>query len=217
MLDIQQVLEKYPVAMSAHPLADPRISRTRAALESALLELLCDHDLAQITVRHITQRAGVNRSTFYEHYASVDDLASSAGETLFDRLIAAAPVVGARHGDTDDNQAVSALASLFAHVADHANLYRALVGDGGSAHVVNHIHQRLTIATHVNLTHPENSQDETHEADPTEIPQDYPAAFLSGALLGTILDWLRRDCPGTPQEMSAAIWPLLQAAATAAA
>ena len=30
---------------------------------------------------------------------------------------------------------------------------------------------------------------------------------LAGAVLGTITDWLRRDCPGTPEEIGAAIWP----------
>ncbi|MDH6214889.1 TetR-like C-terminal domain-containing protein [Streptomyces pseudovenezuelae] len=39
-----------------------------------------------------------------------------------------------------------------------------------------------------------------------ETPHDPVAAFLAGAVLGTVIDWLRRDCPGTPEEIGAAIW-----------
>jgi hypothetical protein len=53
----------------------------------------------------------------------------------------------------------------------------------------------------------------THAGDPPEIPQDSQAAFFAGALLGIVLDWLRRGCPGSARQMSAAIWPLLAASA----
>lgn len=47
---------------------DPRIARTRQLLEDAFMELLHNERFEAITVRDITQRAGVNRATFYAHF-----------------------------------------------------------------------------------------------------------------------------------------------------
>lgn len=104
---------------------------------------------------------------------------------------------------------------MFSHVAEHARLYRALVGDGGSGRVINHMHRRLTIAIHVNLGSAESAR-RGHADDPSQVPHDPEAAFLAGALVGVILEWLRRGCPGTAQQMSVRIWPLLTGAASAA-
>jgi AcrR family transcriptional regulator len=76
--------------MPARPM-DPRTRRSRAALETALRELIAERDLSQISVSDITKRAGVNRSTFYEHYTDVHDLAAAACTTVFDALVAASP------------------------------------------------------------------------------------------------------------------------------
>lgn len=47
---------------------DKRIVRTRRWLSQAFLELLAEKDLQAITVRDITEKAAVNRATFYAHY-----------------------------------------------------------------------------------------------------------------------------------------------------
>ena len=53
---------------------DRRVRRTRMRLQQAMLELLKEKDARSITVRELTQRADVNRGTFYAHYKDVFDL-----------------------------------------------------------------------------------------------------------------------------------------------
>ncbi|MCA9941516.1 MAG: TetR/AcrR family transcriptional regulator [Anaerolineales bacterium] len=48
---------------------DPRARRTRRLLTQAFVELLEEKTPQAITVRDITQRANVNRATFYAHFA----------------------------------------------------------------------------------------------------------------------------------------------------
>src|SRR5512140_2583573 len=48
---------------------DPRIKRTRALLEDAFMLLLEERGFQAVTVQDITERAGVNRATFYAHFA----------------------------------------------------------------------------------------------------------------------------------------------------
>ncbi|MBE9474579.1 MAG: TetR/AcrR family transcriptional regulator [Chloroflexi bacterium] len=47
---------------------DPRILRTRKLIESSFLELLEEEDFQSITIQDITDRATINRSTFYAHF-----------------------------------------------------------------------------------------------------------------------------------------------------
>lgn len=47
---------------------DPRVKRTRKLLQQAFRELLAEKDFAALTVQDITERAEVNRATFYAHF-----------------------------------------------------------------------------------------------------------------------------------------------------
>jgi len=53
---------------------DPRKKRTRQLLEKAFVELLGEKGFQAITVQDITERAGVNRATFYPHFDDKYDL-----------------------------------------------------------------------------------------------------------------------------------------------
>ncbi len=48
---------------------DPRVKRTQALIQQAFGELLAEKGFQSITVQDITQRAEINRATFYAHFA----------------------------------------------------------------------------------------------------------------------------------------------------
>jgi AcrR family transcriptional regulator len=47
---------------------DPRVKRTRQLLEQAFMDTLREKGFQTVTVQDITERAGVNRATFYAHF-----------------------------------------------------------------------------------------------------------------------------------------------------
>ena len=53
---------------------DRRIRRTKRLLRQALAELMNEKDFKDITVKEITDRADLNRGTFYFHYTDTYDL-----------------------------------------------------------------------------------------------------------------------------------------------
>jgi AcrR family transcriptional regulator len=173
-------------------------------LESALLELITERDLTRISVSDLTKRAGVNRSTFYEHYADVHDLAAAACTALFDELIATGPA-SVRRPPPDGGPRSNPLPGFFAHVAQHADLYRALLGDDGSARVINHLLHRMASAA--------RARRRPTDAAPEAASHDPSHAFIAGAVLGTVIDWLRHGCPGSPEGIGAAVWSHILAAA----
>ncbi|ALP38418.1 hypothetical protein ASL14_21815 [Paenibacillus sp. IHB B 3084] len=47
---------------------DPRVKKTRQLLKDAFISLVQEKDFEFITIRDITEKATVNRATFYAHF-----------------------------------------------------------------------------------------------------------------------------------------------------
>ncbi|ACV22877.1 DNA-binding transcriptional repressor FabR [Slackia heliotrinireducens] len=56
---------------------DPQSAAT-SRIEAAFWRLLEEVGYSEITVRRISQAAGINRNSFYYHYESMEDLARKA-------------------------------------------------------------------------------------------------------------------------------------------
>ena len=75
-----------PLPLSV-PEEDRRVRRTKTRLRQALTQLLAEKDLRSITVRELTDRADVNRGTFYAHYKDIYDMLEQYENQLFDSLV----------------------------------------------------------------------------------------------------------------------------------
>lgn len=60
---------------------------TAIRMDEALLELLSKKDLAYITVKEICEKAKVNRSTFYLHYETIDDLLVESAQHIINQFV----------------------------------------------------------------------------------------------------------------------------------
>lgn len=63
-----------------------RVRLSKTMLKNALLDLLREKDIAQVSVTEICQRAQINRTTFYKHYGSQYELLDDAMNDFFDEL-----------------------------------------------------------------------------------------------------------------------------------
>ncbi|MCY7718063.1 TetR/AcrR family transcriptional regulator [Bacillus altitudinis] len=69
------------------PKKDPRILRTRQLIVDSFLSLASEKDFNHITVRDITEKATINRATFYAHFDDKFDLLhSTITNTFTDKL-----------------------------------------------------------------------------------------------------------------------------------
>ncbi|GAA4960461.1 AcrR family transcriptional regulator [Nonomuraea thailandensis] len=194
-------------ASSTPTSGDRRVRRTQAALARALLQLVEEQDLSRITVADVAEHAGVSRSTFYDHYRDVHELAEAACTAMIDNLIEALP--GDFNVADPAEEATQSLEAFFASLAEHAGLYRALLGPQGSARVADHIRHRSTVAIQERLREAIDGAGVPERARAVlDLPLDVPAAFTAGALIGVAAEWLRGGCPRSPAEMAALTWPL---------
>ena len=68
------------------PKTDRRTRRTRQALYHGLIQLLEDKPVAEISVKELCQVCDLNRSTFYLHYASVQELLEAMEQEILEGL-----------------------------------------------------------------------------------------------------------------------------------
>ena len=65
---------------------DRRVAKTRAALRSALIDLVVERGLAGISVGDLCARADVTRTTFYNHFKSKEELVESIEDEIIAEL-----------------------------------------------------------------------------------------------------------------------------------
>ena len=57
-----------------NPKEDRRVRRTQKLLKESLVQLMSEKAFKDITIKDITERADLNRGTFYLHYSDTYDL-----------------------------------------------------------------------------------------------------------------------------------------------
>ncbi len=170
---------------------DPRARRTQARLGEAMIDLVREKPFEAITVQELLARAGVSRSTFYEHYRDKDDLFLSSSERLLDWLVAIIPST-ARASDR-----VLPVRELFAHVAEMDEFVRGMLESGQLA-----AFQELAQGYFARAI--EQRFAELPRAASLPAARRAPLAqALAGGLLTMMWWWLENGRPGSPEEMDA--------------
>lgn len=90
-------------------------------MKAALLELMKEKDFEKITVRSICERAGVNRGTFYSHYADIYAMIEDAENYLNKDLIAIAEKWSQEYTE-DHRQAL--FIEYLRYIKNHSYFYR---------------------------------------------------------------------------------------------
>jgi AcrR family transcriptional regulator len=111
--------------------ADRRIRKTKDRVRQALITLLLEKDLKDITVSELTESADINRGTFYLHYRDVPDLFREIEEEMVEEF--------SRHIVKYKNHSAllrtPVLGDLFRYVAMNGDICRALLRSRDSTFV----------------------------------------------------------------------------------
>lgn len=167
------------------------------------MELARERSLDEITVAHIADRAGVNRSSFYQHYSDKEVL-------LADALDSAVELAGA--GLREISGPVSGppkeLATYLRHIQENASLYARVLGDHGSAVVIARMRAHIERVAMESIARADaNGYD--------GVPIDVVAAGITGSALGVVRAWLQK-APLPPVETAVDwLWRLLLGPGTA--
>jgi len=160
---------------------DRRVRRTRRAFHAAVLALVMETPLEDLTVTAITEEAGLRRATFYLHYDSKEDLLLAALSDEFDGLAGAVASAGGFGVE-------AGCVALFAHTKEKERLYRRVLAD---ATVAAALRTRLAGVAG------------------GAVDSEIAAQFAAGALVGVVLWWLAQAEPRSPGAMGREVFGLL--------
>jgi AcrR family transcriptional regulator len=164
---------------------DARQVRSRNALTGALLELLEEKPFDQLTIREISARAGTGYATFFRHYATKEALLSDvASEEIADLLNRTLPVL-------HDASSYESTRALCRHVADHRNLWVALL-TGGAAGILRD--EFIRQARYL----PREFSDVK-----SWLPSDLAVVYGAGATMDLLAWWLAQDESYSPEQIAA--------------
>lgn len=100
---------------------DPRVKRTRQLLQQAFLKLLQEKGFTRISIQDITERATVNRGTFYAHFADKHALMDSILREQFQQVIAGKLPATARWDRRSLGLLIQATAEYFEAMHGHCS------------------------------------------------------------------------------------------------
>lgn len=179
---------------------DQRTRLTRNLLEGALVALMGEKPLKDISVRELCQRAGVNRSTFYLHYYDIydlmEDMERQIGEEVFHTL-------GKGPFGSDQSTFSSFYTTLFGLLGRNAELCAILLGENGDKDFVARLFAQV------------------REKCVGEWSRLYPAAtraqvetcftFTSAGSVGILRTWLDSGCRVEAAEVARQVERLVNA------
>ncbi len=99
--------------------SDPRVKRTRRLIQDAFLELLQEKGFAAISIQEITERATVNRGTFYAHFADKNALIEAIIREQFQQAVASMLPPTARWSRRSLGLLIQAEADFFQEMHSH--------------------------------------------------------------------------------------------------
>lgn len=167
---------------------DLRVRYTRETLRKSLLELMGSNPIDRITVTDICRKAGVNRGTFYKHYASPYDLLAQIQDELYQSILKTVIKTLA------ENVNASVLEEIFAAIAEQGDLCRVLLSENGDKDFLGKI---LSIA-HDRVV---ESWKEKFKLKDTES-FDMIYTFVASGSVGVIRSWVNGGLKKSPKEMA---------------
>ena len=181
-------------------LEDLRVRRTRKLLQKALLEAASEKGFAHVTVSDITERAMVNRATFYRHYEDKYDLLEQYMKELSE-------FIDSEEAETSpDKQTMPSLdtpppglVKLLQHMQANVDFYRVMLGRQGDPAFC-----AQSFRSYIEEGYRRILSSQASQSDPNRPPIDLTVSYLLSAGVGAIVWWLESPQPCSPEQM--AVW-----------
>ena len=174
---------------SATKKTDRRIVRTRDRLGDALIALIQEKPFESVTVQEVLNRAGVSRSTFYQHFEDKNDLFLSDAADFLEKL----STVLSRRGDR--SKRVAPVGEFFEHVAQSRGIYSALVA-------ANRLHDFLDLAQEYFARGIEQRFKEIPASSSIAPKQRVAMAQAhAGAMISLLTWWVQAGAKGSAADM----------------
>lgn len=178
---------------------DRRIVRTQQQLRAAMLALAEEKAIATITVKGLTERAGLNRGTFYLHYQGIEDFCEQLKEETLEDYHAIIKKLSYYIGSKEPfvDPPVGFL-KPFEYIREHRDFFNIFMGPNSNdrfSQQMTELLQHQFQAAYLARRHPDEQAD-------IPVQQLYLFAYLASAYVGSLQLWIQRDFDLSAREMA---------------
>jgi AcrR family transcriptional regulator len=171
--------------------------QTRDKLKQAGLEVLIEAGYADLTIKAVTDRADLGYGTFYLHFSDKDDLvwaivydiAETQRQMIDERLV----------GVPFPRREYLSWVYLFEYLTTVREGFVATMGSQGSAKLLQRYMDYLAALHESNLR-------SGHFSANLNLPPDFLAQYMTGALMRLLLWWAENPNPYTPEDMAKMVY-----------
>jgi AcrR family transcriptional regulator len=187
-------------------LEDLRVRRTRKLLQKAMLEAASEKGFTHVTVSDITERAMVNRATFYRHYEDKYDLLTKYMEEL------SGLIEDEGESDLGNETAQSpdtpprGMVKVLQHIQANADFYRVMLGKQGDP-----AYCAQTFRDYIEQGYRRIISNGDSKLESSQPPISLTVSYLLSAGIGAIVWWLESSQPYTPEQMATWLYQLSRA------
>lgn len=180
---------------------DRRVTRTKRMIRDAFTQLLEEKGFEEITVKDITEKADINRGTFYLHYESKYDLLEKSETEILEEMTGILKKINPNliiHSQSQ-NEPIPFLVKLFEMIKINSDFMTVILGPKGNSFFQVKFKNFLKDNFLINflpqvIKHSKN--------DSFLVPLEYLMAYISSAHLGVIQQWLEDGMQQSPEEMA---------------
>ena len=175
-----------------------RIALTKELIHRAFIELLKKEDIHKISIRELCDNAGINRTTFYNHYGSQYDVLSEITDNYLSEISETIEDIIPK----DKADVLHRVTLVFSYIEQNIEISRLLIQnniDESFAHKLFSLPKiEVLLEEYIGIS---NNQSHTQEI----------ATFAIYGSYKLLSDWISQDIRVSPDEMAKLILSLSQA------
>ena len=169
---------------------DERVIKTKKLIKTALSELIQEKGFDHVSITDLTQRANINRGTFYLHYQDKYDLLEKFENEVLDDINTNAENFIKSIKDIDflgedfSNEIKPFINKVFTYIKENYIIIKVILGPKSDMRFQNKIKKALNIL----LT--EKGWDNYFDSQNTFVSKNYFISYLVSAHIGVIRQWI---------------------------
>ena len=169
---------------------DERVIKTKKLIKTALSELIQEKGFDHVSITDLTQRANINRGTFYLHYQDKYDLLEKFENEVLDDINTNAEnfIKSIKYidflGEDFSNEIKSFINKVFTYIKENYIIMKVILDPKSDMRFQNKIKKALNIL----LT--EKGWDNYFDSQNTFVSKNYFISYLVSAHIGVIRQWI---------------------------
>lgn len=181
---------------------DRRVRKSQQAIKNALVSLINEVGLENITVSSLCKKADINRSTFYLHYENIDDLIQSIESELSSHITSSISPLETDDILMDQSLLTNLFITILKSIKAESELVLALIATSDTSRtritieqvIENLILDRMNSVVNARPIHKE-----------LNVSPTYIAVLFSSIFTSILTEWLVNGLNESPEELASTL------------